>query len=64
MFQPTTITGYLSMAITLPGPARGDLSHWFYETIDLAGYLKSGKNTIAAEVVNWGPKRSFTVFLK
>jgi len=44
------------------GPARGDLSHWFYETIDLAGYLKSGKNTIAAEVVNWGPKRSFTFF--
>ncbi len=44
------------------GPARGDISHWFYETIDLAGYLHSGKNTIAAEVVNWGPKRSFTFF--
>jgi len=44
------------------GPARGDLSHWFYETIDLAKYLQAGKNTIAAEVVNWGPKRSFTFF--
>lgn len=46
----------------LRGPARGDLSHWFYETIDLAEYLQPGKNTIAAEVVNWGPTRSFTCF--
>lgn len=44
------------------GPARGDLSHWFFETIDIAGFLKKGKNSIAAEVVNWGPKRSFTFF--
>jgi alpha-L-rhamnosidase len=46
----------------LRGPARGDISHWFFETIDLAEYLQAGKNTIAAEVVNWGPKRSFTYF--
>jgi alpha-L-rhamnosidase len=46
----------------LRGPARGDLSHWFYETVDIAGYLVKGKNSIAAEVVNWGPKRSFTFF--
>lgn len=44
------------------GPARGDISHWFYETLDLAPYLASGKNVIAVEVVNWGPKRSFTYF--
>jgi len=44
------------------GPARGDISHWFYETIDLSQYLQSGENTIAAEVINWGPKRSFTFF--
>jgi hypothetical protein len=44
------------------GPARGDLDHWFFESIDLAPFLKQGKNTIAAEVVNWGPKRSFTYF--
>lgn len=44
------------------GPARGDLPHWFFETLDLAEYLQAGKNVIAAEVVNWGPKRSFTYF--
>ena len=44
------------------GPARGDLSHWFYETLDIAPYLREGKNVIAAAVVNWGPKRSFTMF--
>jgi len=39
-----------------------DSHDWFYETIDIAEYLQPGKNTIAAEVVNWGPKRSFTYF--
>jgi alpha-L-rhamnosidase len=46
----------------LRGPARGDLSHWFYETVDIAEYLKAGRNVLAAEVINWGPKRSFTFF--
>ena len=44
------------------GPARGDLSHWFYETIDISAHLQAGENVIAAEVINWGPKRSFTFF--
>ena len=44
------------------GPARGDLAHWFYESLDIANYLQPGKNSIAVEVVNWGPKRSFTYF--
>ncbi|MEI7829628.1 MAG: alpha-L-rhamnosidase C-terminal domain-containing protein [Prolixibacteraceae bacterium] len=44
------------------GPARGDISHWFFETLDISGSLRSGKNSIAVEVVNWGPKRSFTYF--
>ncbi|MBN2001697.1 alpha-L-rhamnosidase N-terminal domain-containing protein [candidate division KSB1 bacterium] len=36
------------------GPARGDLLHWRYETIDVAAHLKKGKNTIAALVYNFG----------
>ncbi|WP_189621797.1 family 78 glycoside hydrolase catalytic domain [Novosphingobium colocasiae] len=32
------------------GPARGDLQHYRYERIDLAPYLKSGRNTLAAQV--------------
>ncbi len=39
------------------GPARGDLAHWRYETIDIAEYLNAGENTIAAEVVNFGEHR-------
>ncbi|MEZ0242757.1 MAG: alpha-L-rhamnosidase C-terminal domain-containing protein [Sphingomonas sp.] len=39
------------------GPSRGDLMHWRYETIDLARYLKPGRNTIAALVWNWGEFR-------
>lgn len=36
------------------GPARGDLYHWRYETVDLAPYLKAGRNVLAAVVWNFG----------
>ena len=39
------------------GPARGDLMHWRYETVDLAPYLRSGRNVLAALVWNWGEYR-------
>ena len=39
------------------GPARGDLMHWHYETVDLAPWLKRGRNLIAAQVWNWGDYR-------
>ena len=35
------------------GPARGDLFHWRFETIDFAPYLKTGPNIIAAVVWNF-----------
>ena len=37
------------------GPARGDLLHWRYETVDLAPHMRAGKNVIAAVVWNFGP---------
>jgi len=36
------------------GPARGDLYNWYFETIDIAPYLQTGYNTIAALVWNMG----------
>ena len=36
------------------GPARGDLYNWYFETIDIAPYLQSGTNTIAALIWNMG----------
>jgi alpha-L-rhamnosidase len=36
------------------GPARGDLNHWRYETLDLSPYLKEGHNALAAVVWNDG----------
>ncbi|MDP2891362.1 MAG: alpha-L-rhamnosidase, partial [Bacteroidota bacterium] len=35
------------------GPARGDLAHWFYESIDISKFLKPGKNLLAAIVWNF-----------
>lgn len=36
------------------GPALADVQHWRYESIDLAPYLKTGNNEIAAMVWNLG----------
>lgn len=36
------------------GPARGDLFHWRFETVDLAPLLHVGRNIIAAVVWNFG----------
>ena len=35
------------------GPARGDLNHWRYETVDLAPHLRAGRNVLAAVVWNF-----------
>ena len=39
------------------GPARGDLYFWNFETVDIASYLKEGKNTVAALVWNDGKQK-------
>lgn len=36
------------------GPARGDLEHWRFESVDLAPFLNAGNNIIAATVWNFG----------
>lgn len=38
------------------GPARGDLFHWRFETVDLAPLLHAGTNVVAAVVWNFGEK--------
>jgi len=40
------------------GPAHGDLTHWRYETVDLAPQLHAGDNVLAAVVWNEGPLRA------
>ena len=41
------------------GPARSDVPHWSFETVDLAHFLTEGKNSLAAIVWNFG---SFSPF--
>ena len=43
---------YVNGVRVAAGPARGDLAHWRYEPVDLAPYLRAGRNVIAAEVWN------------
>lgn len=44
------------------GPARCDLGHWFYESIDIAPFLKPGKNLLAAVVWNFGEDKPWAQF--
>lgn len=46
------------------GPARGDLLNWRYEEIDIAPFLQSGKNTLAALVWNASNKGSIAQISK
>lgn len=39
------------------GPARGDLWHWRFETVDLAPFLQPGENVLAAVVWNYADDR-------
>jgi alpha-L-rhamnosidase len=43
---------YVNGKIVSMGPARGDTYFWNYETVDIAAYLSSGKNTVSAIVWN------------
>ena len=44
------------------GPSRSDLAHWSYESIDIAPFLKPGKNLLAAEVWNFGALKPWAQF--
>jgi len=43
---------YVNEKLVSLGPARGDMYSWNYETVDLAPFLKAGKNTVSALVFN------------
>ena len=45
---------YVNGKIASLGPARGELYHWYFETVDIAGFLKAGENIISAVVWNFG----------
>lgn len=45
---------YVNGELSSLGPARGDLAHWRYESVDIARLLKPGKNVLAAVVWNFG----------
>ena len=52
---------YVNEKEVVYGPQLGDMRHWRYETIDLAPFLKPGKNIVSAEVMNWGIERSYGI---
>lgn len=53
---------YVNEKLVSIGPALGDLTHWNYETLDLAPYLNAGNNIIAAEIWNEGDLKAVSQF--
>lgn len=45
---------YVNSVMVSLGPARADVYHWNYETVDIAKYLQKGNNIIASVVWNYG----------
>ena len=48
---------YVNGTMVSLGPARGDIYHWNFETVDIASYLQQGNNILAAVVWNFGETR-------
>ena len=48
---------YVNGTLVSLGPAKGDATHWCYETVDLAPWLKAGTNAIAALVYHEGDQK-------
>jgi len=44
---------FVNGACVAKGPARGDLNHWRFETVDVARWLHTGDNVVAAVVWNY-----------
>ena len=53
---------FVNGELTSLGPSLGDLEHWFYQTVDIAPYLKEGENDVRAIVWNDGEKRAVHQF--
>ncbi len=44
---------YINGSRVLSGPARGDLNHWRFESLDISPFLREGKNQLASVVWNY-----------
>ncbi len=53
---------YVNGTLVSLGPARGDIYHWNFETVDIAPYFATGKNVLASVVWNFGDDRQEAQF--
>ena len=53
---------FVNGKVTCFGPSRADLEHWSFESIDIAPFLKPGKNVLAAVVWNFGELKPWAQF--
>ena len=51
---------YVNGVLAALGPAKGDASEWFVDTVELAGLLRRGENVLAVEVLHYGTAEAQT----
>ena len=44
---------YVNGTLVAVGPCKGDRQVWYFDTVDIAPYLKKGKNIIAVSVLRY-----------
>ena len=50
---------YCNGTVVSRGPAKGNIQHQFYSTVDLTPYLKTGKNVLSALVMDFSKIKSY-----
>jgi hypothetical protein len=50
---------YVNGTMVCTGPARSDPANWNFETIDISGHLRKGRNIISATVWNFADFRAY-----
>jgi alpha-L-rhamnosidase len=50
---------YVNGKMVCTGPARSDPANWNFETVDIAGHLRKGKNIVSATVWNFADHRAY-----
>ena len=51
---------YVNGILVLRFPIKGDIFNWSFDTVDIAKFLKSGKNTLAVQVMNYGEDKPYS----
>ena len=51
---------YVNGILALRFPSKGDIFNWSFDTVDIAPFLKAGRNVLAVQVANYGENKPYS----